>query len=62
MTSHPLEKAAAVATLALSACILLMTPWPDIDRLLGISSEQACRSLPKPHPDCSAINGAKSHN
>ena len=57
MTDSPIEKAAALVVLAFCTGVLLITPWPDIDQLLGSSPAEGCLLLPKPHPDCPPTNG-----
>lgn len=64
MTSSTLEKIVTIAVCAFAASVLVATPWPDVDELLGITPAastryQPCYSLPKTHPDCSAIHGTR---
>lgn len=57
MTDSPIEKAAAIAVLLFCAGVLLITPWPDIDQLLGSTPAELCLLLSQPHPDCPPTNG-----
>jgi hypothetical protein len=59
MNSSLIEKLGVVMVLGFSATVLIVTPWPSADQLLGIDSTQACSLLPKPHPDCPATNGTR---
>jgi len=64
MPSSTLEKIATIAVFVFAASVLVATPWPDVDELLGIDPAisnryKACLSLPKPHPDCPAIHGTR---
>jgi hypothetical protein len=59
MNSSLIEKLGVVMVLGFSATVLIVTPWPSADQLLGIDPTQACSLLPKPHPDCPAVNAPR---
>jgi hypothetical protein len=59
MNSSLIEKLGVVMVLGFSATVLIVTPWPSTDQLLGIDPTHACSLLPKPHPDCPATNGTR---
>lgn len=59
MNSSLIEKLGTALVLGFSITVLIVTPWPSTDQLLGIDPAKACSLLPKPHPDCPATNGTR---
>lgn len=59
MNSSLIEKLGTALVLGFSITVLIVTPWPSTDQLLGIDPAKACSLLPEPHPDCPATNGTR---
>jgi hypothetical protein len=64
MNNLQLERAATLAVLVFAGGVLITTPWPSVDQLLGIDSsgvtrDKTCLALAKPLPDCPETHAAR---